>query len=147
MHNRNRLTDIENKLVVISRKSAGERSRLWIWNQKIQIHMYKTDKQQGYIVQHKELQPLSCRNFQWSMCVCAQSLQSCLTLCDLTDYSPPGFSVHGILQARLLERVAMPSSRGSSQPRDQTGLSYVSCIDKCVFYHQCHLGRPWFSNT
>ena len=55
MHNRNRLTDIENKLVVISRKSAGERSRLWIWNQKIQIHMYKTDKQQGYIVQHKEL--------------------------------------------------------------------------------------------
>ena len=55
MQNRNRLTDIENKLVVISWKSAGERSRLWIWNQKIQINMYKTDKQQGYIVQHKEL--------------------------------------------------------------------------------------------
>ena len=55
MQNRNRLTDIENKLVAISRKSAGERSRLWIWNQKIQINMYKTGKQQGYIVQHKEL--------------------------------------------------------------------------------------------
>ena len=39
--------------------------------------------------------------------------------------SPPGSSVHGILQARILERVAMPSSRGSSQPRDQT---HVSCI-------------------
>ena len=55
MQNRNRLTDIENKLVAIRRKSAGERSRLWIWNQKIQINMYKTGKQQGYIVQHKEL--------------------------------------------------------------------------------------------
>ena len=41
------------------------------------------------------------------------------------DYSPPGFSVHGILQARILEWVAMPSSKGSSQPRDQT---YVSCL-------------------
>ena len=44
--------------------------------------------------------------------------QSCLTLCDPMDCSPPGSSVHGILQARTLEWVAMPSSRGSSQPRD-----------------------------
>ena len=40
--------------------------------------------------------------------------QVCLTLCDPMDYSPPGSSVHGILQARILEWVAMPSSRGSS---------------------------------
>ena len=40
--------------------------------------------------------------------------QSCLTLWDLTDYSPPGFSVHGILQERILEQVAMSSSRESS---------------------------------
>ena len=40
--------------------------------------------------------------------------ESCLTLCNPMDYSPPGSSVHGILQARRLERVAMPSSRGSS---------------------------------
>ena len=46
--------------------------------------------------------------------------QSCLTLCDPMDYSPPCSSVHGVLQARLLEWVAMPSSRGSSLPRDQT---------------------------
>ena len=51
--------------------------------------------------------------------------QSCPTLCDPMDCSPPGSSVHGILQARILEWVAMPSSRGSSQPRDLTG---VSCI-------------------
>ena len=53
-------------------------------------------------------------------CVHAKSLQSCLTLCDPGNCSPPGSSVHGILQERLLEWVAMPSSGGSSQPRDQT---------------------------
>ena len=51
-----------------------------------------------------------------SHCMCAQA---CLTLCDpMMDCSPPGSSVHGILQARVLEWVAMPSSRGSSQPKD-----------------------------
>ena len=48
----------------------------------------------------------------------AQLLQSFLTLFILMDCSPPGSSAHGILQARLLEWVAMPSSRGSSQPRE-----------------------------
>ena len=47
-------------------------------------------------------------------CVCAKSLHSCPTLCDPMDYSPLGSSVHGILQVRMLEWVAMPSSRGSS---------------------------------
>ena len=50
--------------------------------------------------------------------VCAKSLQSYLTLCDPMDCSPPGSSVHGILQARILEWVAMPFSKESSQPRD-----------------------------
>ena len=54
-----------------------------------------------------------------------KSLQSCLTLCDSMDCSLPGFSVHGLLQARILEWVAVPSSRGSSQPRDQTHIFYV----------------------
>ena len=44
--------------------------------------------------------------------------QSCPTLCDSEDDSLPGSSVHGILQARILEWVAIPFSRGSSQPRD-----------------------------
>ena len=47
------------------------------------------------------------------------ALQSCLTLCNAVDCSPPGSSVHGILQARGLERVATSSSRGSSRPRGQ----------------------------
>jgi len=47
-------------------------------------------------------------------CMRAKLLQLCLTLCDPIDYSPPGFSIHGIFQARILEWVAMLSSRGSS---------------------------------
>ena len=49
-----------------------------------------------------------------------------LTLCDPMDCGPPGSSVHGILQARTLEWVAMSSSRGSSQPRDWTQVSHIT---------------------
>ena len=49
--------------------------------------------------------------------------QSCPTLCDPVDCSPPGSSVHGILQARILEWVAISFSKGSSRPRDQTQVS------------------------
>ena len=51
------------------------------------------------------------------------------------DCSPASSSVHGILQARILEWVAVPSSRGSSQPRDQTCVSYISCIGRWVLYY------------
>ena len=63
-------------------------------------------------------------------CVCAKSLQSCLALSDPVDCNLPGSSVHGILQAKILEWVSMPSSRGSSRPRDQTHISYFSCTGK-----------------
>ena len=56
--------------------------------------------------------------------------QSCPTLCDPRDCSLPDFPVHGILQARILAWVAVPFSRGSSQPRDQT---QVSCIEGRFF--------------
>ena len=52
--------------------------------------------------------------------------QSGLTLVDPMDCSPPGSSVHGILHVRILEWVAMPSSRGSSQPRDRTQVSLIA---------------------
>ena len=55
----------------------------------------------------------------------AKSLQSCPTLCDPMDCSP-GSSVHGILQAKILEWVALPYSRGSSWPRDQTWVSHFA---------------------
>ena len=62
------------------------------------------------------------------LCVHAKSLQLCLTLCNLTDHSPGGSSVHGVLQARKMEWVSMPSSRGSSQPRDWTSVFLISCV-------------------
>ena len=62
---------------------------------------------------------LCCTSCPESAILCLVRLvtQSCLTLCNPVDCSPPGSSVHGILQARILEWVAMPSSRGSFQPR------------------------------
>ena len=68
-------------------------------------------------------------------CIHAEPLQSCTTLCDSMNHNLPGSSVHEILQARMLEWVVMPSSRGSSQPRDGTHVSYVSCICQRVLYH------------
>ena len=62
----------------------------------------------------------------------AKSLQSCLTLCDPMDRSLPGFSVHRILQARILGWVTMPSSRESCQLRIRTHISYVSCMSRHV---------------
>ena len=69
------------------------------------------------------------------VCVCAKLLQSCLTLCDPIDCSLPGSSAHGISQAWILEWVASSFSRGSSQLRDWTRISYSSCIGRWVLYH------------
>ena len=55
-------------------------------------------------------------------------------LCNCMDRSTSVFSVRGILKAEILEWVAMPSSRVSSRPKDQTRVSYVSCIGRCVLY-------------
>ena len=60
------------------------------------------------------------------VCLCAKSNQLCLTLCNPTDCSPSGSSVHGILQARILEWVAISFSRGSSQPGDRTLVSFFA---------------------
>ena len=76
-------------------------------------------------------------------CVHAKSLQSCPTLCDPVDHSQPDSSVHGILQARILEWVAMPSFGASSQPRDWTHVSYISCIGRWVFLPLMLLGKPF----
>ena len=71
--------------------------------------------------------------------VCVLVTRSCLTLCDSMDYSPLGSSVHGILQARILEWVDSPFSRGSSQPRDWT---WVSCIAGRFFTIWATKGSP-----
>ena len=84
--------------------------------------------------------------------LCVLSHFSCIWLCIPMDCSPPGSSVHGILQARILECVAMPSSRGSSQHRDWICVSYVSGTGRQVLYHSTWEARascptPKWMNT
>ena len=69
-----------------------------------------------------------------NVCMCMLS-QSCPTLCDPMDCSPPDSSVHGIFQARILEWVAISSSRGSSQSKDRTHISCVSYTVRWILYH------------
>ena len=71
----------------------------------------------------------------------AKSLQSCLTLCDPMGCSQASL-VHALLQVRILEWVAMPSSRGSSRPRDGIPFSCISCIGRRILNHTCHLASP-----
>ena len=85
------------------------------------------------------------------LCTCSVLVtQSCLTLCDPMDCSPPGSSVHGILQARILEWVSIHFSRGSSWPTDRTQVSCIagrfftvwatrktSCTNICTYFFRC----------
>ena len=66
------------------------------------------------------------------LCCCLSCVQ---LFCDPMDCSPPGSSVHGIIPARILEWVAISSSRRSSWPRDRTLNACVSCIGRLVLYH------------
>ena len=78
-------------------------------------HNWGTEQQQQMFI-FLDIMPLTPNT------ACAQ----CVQLCDLMDCSPPGSSVHGISQARIPEWVAIPSSRGSSPPRDQTRISCIA---------------------
>ena len=74
-----------------------------------------------------------CRWHDTIRCRCCSSVaKSCWTLCNPVDYSPPGSSVHGVFQARILESVAISFSRRSSQLRNQIS---VSCISRQILYH------------
>ena len=66
----------------------------------------------------------------------------CLTLCDPMGCSPPGSSVHGISQARIMEWVGISFSRRSSRLRDQTCISCISCVGRQISLPLSHLGSP-----
>ena len=104
-----------------------------LWEGHVHIVIFKMDNQQRPIVQHMELCSMLCGSLSgrgtWGrmrVCVCVKVPQLCPPLCDPMDCSLPGSSVHGVLQARILEWVDIPSSRGSSQPRDQTQVSHTA---------------------
>ena len=84
----------------------------------------------------------TCFSSNCSACMHAQLLQSYPTFCNPMDCSPPGSSVRGILQARILEWIAIPSSRGSSRPRNWTQVSCIPCIGKWVLHPLSPLGSP-----
>ena len=75
-------------------------------------------------------------------CMHAKLLQSLPTLCNTMDCSLPGSYVHGILQARILEWITMPSSRGSSQPMDGTLSLFRLLHCQVDFLSLSHLGSP-----
>ena len=83
------------------------------------------------------------------VCVCVRArvcerarVWSCPTLCNSVDCSPLVSSVHGIFQVRIVECVAISFSRGSSQSRNQTCISCVSCIGRWILYQLHQLGSP-----
>ena len=78
---------------------------------------------------------------EWLLRVRAKLLQLCATLWDPMDCNPPSSSVYGIVQARILGWVAMPSYRGSPRARDQTGWSYVSYVS-CIGRQSLPLAPP-----
>ena len=87
-------------------------------------------------------------NLQKWMCVCAQSLQLCRTLCDPMGFNLPGSSVHGILQARILEWVCHSLLQGTfpTQRSNSSLLHFLHC--RWILYPPIHLGSPqrWISS-
>ena len=73
-------------------------------------------------------------NIYICVCVYCGRAQSCLILCDPRGYRPPGSSVHGISQARILQWVAIPFARGSAWHRDRTCVSCISCTGRQILY-------------
>ena len=98
----------------------------------------------GFLSQRSHLHLLFSASLRFSVHarVC---VQSCLTLCDPMECSLPGSSVHGISQARILNWVAISSSKGSSWPRDWICVSCISCIGRQFFKSLSHLESPRFS--
>ena len=134
-----RSTDCRNQLPCDTEKRNG-RPRNW---RKCYKHT-QAQQQHTYLPAYWSAYPCSRRVTEasiwlfWNLIsyrVHAKSLQSCPTLCNPTDHSSPGSSVHGILQARILEWVTISYSRGSSRSRDRTRASCVSYIGRRILYH------------
>ena len=88
------------------------------------------------IAEQKPQGALSCKDWDQGSHVKCLVTQSCSTHCDPMDCSPPGSSVHGILQARILEWVAIPFSTGSSWPGIEPGLLHCRQILYCLSHQE-----------
>ena len=92
-------------------------------NNKIRYHIYTKDFNYNFLM-------LTSKNTHTHLSLLVTQL--CLTLCDPMDCSPPGSSVHGIFQARIMEWVAISFSGGSSWPRER--VSWLLCIGRRILY-------------
>ena len=121
-------------------KLSGDKPGDWDWC--LHSTVYGIDNQQGHYSSGNSTQYSVIANmgkrisfqFYWDIIdICVYSVsQSCPSLWDPMDYSPPGFSVHRISQARILGWDAISFSRGSSRPRDQT---HISCAVRRILCH------------
>ena len=117
-----------------TRRSKSIRDVTETWSQYLQETVQFTKKVKKQLSASKE-HCLFWGNICKFICMHAQSLELCLSLCNPMDYSPPGFSVHGIILAGILEWFAISSSRGYSPPREWTCISWSSCIGRRLLYH------------
>ena len=101
-----------------------------LWGEGIWEAFLKMTAQRQQVLGRTELivGPQIFLNLQWDFVCCIFSYFGQVWLCNPTDCSLPGSSVHGIFLARILEWIAIPSAKGSSWPRDLTHISCVSCI-------------------
>ena len=107
----------------------------WRWRQKGQL--WRRLEVDYMTVSHRKI----LINTLWSHFMCTHLLQPRLTLYDPMDCSPPASSLHGILRARILEWIAMSSSRGSSRLRDRIHVSWSFCVAGGFFTEQS--GEPY----
>ena len=113
-----------------SREKSCEKKQWWFW--KINVFKESPGTQWRKCTTNSELSYLILRGACLCLCLVAQS---CTTLYNLLDCSPPGSYIHGIFQARILEWVAISFSSGSSQSRDWTHISCVSWTAGGFFTH------------
>ena len=119
-----------------------------VWNEGLDVWVLLSFMETNlYVSLSTLLSPLSpcfaSQSFKVAcMCVCVQAWL-CLILCNPMDCSPPGSSVYGISQARILLWAAIYSSGGSSQSRYRTHISRISCISGQILYHWA----PWKAPT
>ena len=132
-----------------------------VWNGHVQTTVFKIDNQQGLIVQHMELYSMLCGSLDgrgrmdtsrymlspFAVYLNYQNIVNRLLIAQSLsrvqmDCSSPGCSAHGISQARILERIAMPSSKGSSRPKDRTPVSFSPALAGGFFTTSTIWGSP-----
>ena len=126
-------SDLQNSMnCIVHGVSESQTTTEWLslslYNDKINIKKHKTHMPSRLCLLYNLCQQI-CVAIMGSACMHAKSLQSCLTLCNPLDYNLPGSSVHGILQARILEWGAILFSRRSSCPRNRTHYSISRIIE------------------